>query len=368
MDHIKYMKLALAEAEKGRGTTSPNPMVGAVIVKNGKIIAKGWHKRCGDDHAEIDALKKAGAKAKGAILYVTLEPCSHRGRTGPCTQAIIEASIKKVVIGAFDPNPQTHKKSLKILQSAGIDVEAGILEDELTVMNEVFNKYITQKMPFVEAKCAQTLDGKIATVLGESKWITSEEAREYAYRLRNQFDAIMVGINTVLLDDPRLNPIPHFKPIKKIVVDSSFQLSLKAKLFEDTNPSDVIVATTSKAAKTKVAQFVQKGIKVWITPTKGEHQHVDLKWLMKELAKEEIAHVLIEGGGRLIGRALRDGLVDRMMIYIAPKIIGDQSARSSIAGLNIMHINRALELKESTLKKFGPDFLIEGKVHVHRDH
>lgn len=360
--HITYMRIAQAEAEKGRGTTSPNPMVGAVIVKAGRIIAKGWHHQCGGDHAEVDALKKAGDKARGATMYVTLEPCSHFGRTGPCTQAIINAGIKKVIIGAFDPNPKTHKKSVTILQKAGLSVETGVMAEELTAMNKAFNKYITKKLPYVTAKCAQTLDGKIATVLGESKWITGEEARHYAYRLRNQFDAIMVGINTVLLDDPKLNPIPHNKPIKKIVVDSSLRLPLKANLFKDTNPSDVIVATTSKAPKGKVEQFVQKGIKVWVTPAKGEHRHVNLKWLMKELAKEEIAHVLIEGGGRLIGRALKDKLVDHMMIYVAPKIIGDQSATGSIAGLNIMHINQALKLTETTVKKIGDDILIEGNI------
>jgi len=356
------MKLAFALAQKGLGLTWPNPMVGAVIVKDQKIIAQGWHRRYGGDHAEVDALKKIGAKAKDATLYVTLEPCSHWGRTPPCTDAIIQAGIKHVIIGVLDPNPITHGKSVHLLRKAGIKVEVGFLQEELTQMNEAFNKYITKGMPYVVAKCAQTLDGKIATAKGESKWITSAKTREYAHQRRNEFDAIMVGINTVLKDDPRLNAPRKGKHLKKIIVDSSLKIPLKAKLFQVKNTTDIIIATTSKASKNKIQQFSKLGVHVWVAPSKGEGGHVDLKWLFKELAKGKIACVLIEGGGRLIGRALKDGLVDRMMVYVAPKIIGDQNAISSIAGLNVLDINRTLELKNTTIKKLGEDFLIEGRV------
>ena len=360
--HLKYMQRAFELAQKGKGFTSPNPMVGTVIVKQGKIVGEGWHKRCGGDHAEVDAFKKAGDKARGATLYVTLEPCSHFGRTPPCTHAIIKAGIKKVFIGVLDPNPLTHGKSLALLRKAKIEVEVGFLQEELTRMNEVFNKYITQNMPFVVAKCAQTLDGKIATATGESKWITSDETRKYAHDKRSEFDAIMVGINTVLKDNPQLNATRKDKFLTKIVVDSSLQISLKAKLFQGAKPAQVIVATTAKASKKKIQEFSNKGVQVLIAPSKGRRDHVDLKWLVKELAKKEIPYILIEGGGRLIGRALKDRVVDRLMIYVAPKIIGDQTAVSSISGLNIQKIEGVLELKEMSIQPIGTDFLIEGRI------
>ncbi|MBI3602258.1 MAG: bifunctional diaminohydroxyphosphoribosylaminopyrimidine deaminase/5-amino-6-(5-phosphoribosylamino)uracil reductase RibD [Candidatus Omnitrophica bacterium] len=354
------MQRALELAKYGHGRTSPNPMVGAVIVKGGRIIAEGWHKRCGGDHAEVNALRKIGSRAQGATLYVTLEPCSHWGRTPPCTEAIIKAGVKKVVVGVLDPNPRIHGKSVHLLRKAGIKVEVGFLQEKLWSMNEVFNKYITKRMPFVVAKCAQTIDGKIATATGQSKWITSPKSREHAHRKRNEFDAMMVGINTVLQDDPQLNPTRKNKRLKKIVVDSSLRIPLKARLLHTTNPSDVIVATTARASEKKIQQLTNKGVQVWVAPARGEHSHVDLKWLFKELAKNEMAYVLIEGGGRLIGRALKDRLVDRMMIYVAPKIIGDQNALSAMAGLNVQNINQALELKNVRVQKIGDDFLIEG--------
>lgn len=366
-EHKKYIQQAYKLALKGKGLTSPNPMVGAVVVKAGKVIATGWHKRCGADHAEVDALKKIGDKARGATLHVTLEPCTHHGRTPACTDAIIKAGIKKVVIGVLDPNPVNDGKSVKILQKAGIQVEAGFLKSELAEMNEAFNKYITKKMPFVTAKCAQTLDGKIATSTGDSKWITSDQTRDYARRRRHNFDAIMVGINTVLADNPQLNPVPRKQNFKKIVVDSTLKTSLKAQLFVGTKPSNIIIATTKKASKSKIKQFTKKGVQILIAPSKGKHSHVDLRWLMKDLGKKEISNLLIEGGGRLIGRALKDGLVDKLNIYIAPKIIGDQNAISSIAGLNITKIDRALKLKDIRIEKLGEEFLLEASiVYGHR--
>ncbi len=356
------MQRALELAKKGCGRTSPNPMVGALLVKGGKVIAEGYHHFCGGDHAEVDALKKIGSRARAATLYVTLEPCAHWGRTPPCTEAIIKAGIKKVVVGVLDPNPRTHGKSVHILRKAGIEVQVGFLEQELTQMNEAFNKYIRTKMPFVVAKCAQTLDGKIATATGKSKWITSLKSREHAHRKRHEFDAIMVGINTVLQDDPQLNPTNSLKRLKKIVVDSSLRIPLKARLLHVRHPSDVIVVTTVRASEKKIQRLTKKGVRVWVAPAKGVHSHVDLRWLFKELAKNEMVYVLIEGGGRLIGRALKDGLVDRMMIYVAPKIIGDQNALSAIAGLNIQNITQALKLKNMTVQKIGEDILLEAYV------
>ncbi len=366
MNDDAYMQCAYELALKGRGRTSPNPMVGAVIVKGGKIVGRGFHERCGGDHAEIAALKDAGAKAKGAVMYVTLEPCAHYGRTPPCVKSIIDSGIAKVVIGMKDPNPLMNGKSVSILNKFGIKVEVGCMETVLARMNEVFIKYIKERVPFVTAKIAQTIDGKIATANGSSKWITSSASRDYARARRDEFDAIMAGANTVAKDDPGLNPSSKDKKLKKIIVDSTLRISLKAKLFLDSDPSDIIVATTQQASQAKVQTFIKKGVRVFIAPAKGKHRHVDLKWLMKELVKIEISSVLIEGGGRLIGRALKDGLVDRMMIYIAPKIFGDQNAVSSVAGLNVLKVDRAVGLDRITVDYLKPDFLIQGYVHRNR--
>ncbi len=366
MDAERYMQLAYELALKGRGTTSPNPMVGAVIVKKGRIIAQGYHARCGGDHAEIAALNEAGSRAKGATLYVTLEPCAHHGRTPPCVNRIIDSGIAKVVVGMKDPNPLMNGKSIALLRKFGISVEVGCLEPTLKRMNEVFIKYIQARMPFVTAKIAQTLDGKIATAQGRSKWITSESTRTYARSKRDEFDAIMVGANTVAQDDPGLNGTRKDKNIKKVVVDSALRISPKAKLFSKTQPSDIILATTAAASQTKVRMFLKKGVRVLVAPSKGKHRHVDLTWLMKELAKMEVSSVLIEGGGRLIGRALKDGLVDRMMVYVAPKIIGDQNGISSVAGLNISDIDKTVGLDKITIDYLKPDILVQG--YVHRNH
>jgi diaminohydroxyphosphoribosylaminopyrimidine deaminase/5-amino-6-(5-phosphoribosylamino)uracil reductase len=361
--HNKYMQLAFELAYKGWGTTSPNPMVGAVIVKGGKVISQGWHKRCGGNHAEINAFKKAGAKAKGATLYVTLEPCSHFGRTPPCTEAIIKAGISKVVIGVLDPNPINRGKAAGLLKKVGIAVESGFLQEELTQLNESFNKYITQKLPLVVAKTAQTLDGKIATSTGHSQWITSPTARQWAHRMRFGFDAIMVGINTVLKDNPRLNSEPK-KAIKKVVLDSTLKTPLKAKLFEGTKPEDVLIVTTAKASPVRL-KLLSKKAQIIIAPSKGAH--VDMVWTFKELARREIASVLIEGGSMVIGRALKNKLVDKYYFVIAPKIMGDEHALDSVRGFHLKTVHETLGLKNMTMEKLGEDILIGGHL-VYRNH
>jgi len=332
-----YMNRAWELALKGFGQTSPNPMVGAVLVKSGKIIAEGYHHYCGADHAEVDALKKAGVKARGTTLYVTLEPCGHSGRTPPCTQAILKAGIKKVIVGALDPNGLNNGKSLKFLRQQGIEVKQGLLADELTHLNEAFNRWITKDKPFVTAKIAQTLDGKIAALDGRSKWITSAFARDYAHRLRFGFDAIMVGINTVLKDNPQLRTLPA-KRIKKIILDTHGKLSPRAKLLEGTRPQDVFV-------------FTRKSAPLY-------NGKIDLKWVLKFLGEREVTSVLIEGGGAVVGEALARNLVDKMMIYIAPKIMGEgiQAAR----GLKPKTLGKMVHLKEMTFDKIGEDILIQG--------
>jgi len=336
-NNFVYMNRAWELALKGWGRTSPNPMVGAVLVKSGKIIAEGYHHYCGGDHAEVDALKKAGVKARGATLYVTLEPCGHSGRTPPCTQAILKAGIKKVIVGALDPNGLNNGKSLKFLRQQGIEVEQGLLADELIHLNEAFNCWITTGRPFVTAKIAQTLDGKIAALDGESKWISSAFARDYAHRLRFGFDAIMVGINTVLKDNPQLRTLPA-KRIKKIILDTHGKMPPRAKLLEDTRLEDVFVFTANNAP-------LYKG-------------KIDLKWVLKFLGERKITSVLIEGGGTMVGEALARNLVDKMMIYTAPKIMGE--GIQAVSGFSPKTLANMIHLKEVSSDKIGEDILIQG--------
>ncbi len=352
------MRMALNLALKGKGKTSPNPMVGAVVVRGERVVAEGWHRRCGSDHAEIAALKKAGARARGAKLCVTLEPCFHYGRTPPCVDQVIASGIREVVIGMVDPNPLTRGKSIAKLRRAGIKVRTGILRPDAERLNEIFVKYIKTGMPFAAAKCAQTLDGKIATVTGESKWITSSKTRDYARRVRDEFDAICVGVNTVLRDDPRLNGAKKTKRLKKIILDSSLQTPLTARLFKGVRPADCMIAVTRKASPAKIKQFQNKGARVIICPVKDGH--VDLKWLLKALAKEEITSILMEGGARVIGGALKEKLVDKLYIYVAPKIIGDQNALSSVAGIATVDVNKAIFLRDMTFQRIDQDVLITG--------
>jgi diaminohydroxyphosphoribosylaminopyrimidine deaminase/5-amino-6-(5-phosphoribosylamino)uracil reductase len=358
--HNDYFKKAIKLALRAKGKVSPNPLVGAIIVKNNRVVAQGWHKHCGSDHAEIAALKKAGSLARGAVIYVTLEPCSHYGRTPPCVDAIIKSGIKKVFIGMKDPNPLTKGKSIAKFRKAGIKTEIGFLEDDLKGINEPFIKFMTKKMPFVTAKCAQTIDGKIAAYSGRSKWITSKESREYARKLRNDFDAILVGSNTVLKDNPGLNASRKSKRLKKIIIDSALKTPLNAGIFRGTDPSDIIIAATKKSRKEKRGKLEKRGIYLVICPTqKGQ---VDLKWFLKKLAERDITNILIEGGSKIIGSALRQKLIDKFLIFIAPKIIGDQNALSSVSGLNIRDVNKAVRLHKITINQLKDDILIEAYV------
>ncbi len=354
-----YMEQAYRLALKAKGKTSPNPLVGAVIVKKGRVIARGWHKRCGGDHAEAMALKQAGKKAKSSDLYVTLEPCSHYGRTPPCVDKIIEMGIKSVYIGMIDPNPLVRGKSVATLRRAGIKVKVGFLSNELEKMNEAFIKYMKYKIPFVVAKTAQTLDGKVATSAGRSKWITAPGTRAASKKKRTEFDAIMVGINTVLQDDPRLNA--PGKRIKKVIVDSRLQVSPAARLFKNALPQDCFVATTSQADPKTAAAFRRRGVNVMVYSRK-----IDLRRLLKDLAKRQITSVLIEGGPTLIGQALKGKVVDKMHVYIAPKIAGDGAALNSVLGLKTENINRLVRLKDLSVQRLGEDIFVEGYVHGHR--
>ena len=365
MNDEKYMRLALKLAIKAKGRTSPNPLVGAVIVKNDRIIGKGYHKKSGKPHAEINALDMASRKAKGATLYLNLEPCVHFGKTPPCTKKIISSGIKKVVVAMIDPNPLNRGRGIKELRKAGVKIKGGILEKEAKEINETYIKYITTRKPFVILKTAMSLDGKIATKTGDSRWITNESSRRYVHRLRSEVDAILVGIETISRDDPRLTArvtgyglrVKDKKPIR-VVVDSRARIPLGAKILNQEAPT--IVATTKFASKRKIEVLRKKGNKVLII--KNRDKKVNLKELLKRLGKLEITSLLVEGGGRINASFLKNGLVDKVLFFIAPKIIGGEGALTPVEGEGIERIKDAIKLKDISIKRFGEDVLIEGYV------
>lgn len=358
--HEKYMRLALKLSLKAKGKTSPNPIVGAVVVKNNRIVGTGYHKRCGQAHAEAIALDKAGKNAKGAALYVTLEPCTHYGKTPPCVDKIIKSGIKEVVVGMIDPNPLNNGKGIGILKQHNIKVLTGVLENEIRPTNEVFIKYITRRMPFVTVKIAQSLDGKIASRRGDSKWITSDKSRSFAHRLRADYDAIMVGINTVLRDNPRLDPWFSKKPIVKIIVDSQLSVSQDASMF--TENSKVILATLASLPGQETENRRLLSRKATILEVREKAGQVNLKDLFKKLAAMDITNILVEGGGTLVGSLFDEGLVDKILFFLSPKIIGGKDAISSVMGLGVSRVDKAFKLKNVKYKKLGEDFLVEGYV------
>lgn len=356
----KYMDLALELAHKGEGKVNPNPMVGAVIVKDGKIIGQGYHERCGEGHAEVNAFKNATDNVEGATMYVTLEPCSHFGKTPPCADKIIEKKISRVVIGSLDPNPLVSGRGVKKLIDAGIDVKYGVLEQKCIKLNEIFMKYIVTKTPFVVMKTAMSLDGKIATYTGESKWITGEEARLQVHYLRNKLMGIMVGVNTIIKDDPELtcrinegrNPI-------RIVVDSNLRIPLNSKVVNTANIFSTIIATTNNYDNEKKKLLEDKGVKVIVVNSCGR---VDLRELMKILGELKIDSILLEGGGTLNFSALKEGIVDKIQIYIAPKIIGGENSKTPIEGIGIKELKDSFKVRDIKVNNIGEDIFIEGYI------
>ncbi len=358
--HEKYMEQALDLAEKGKCYTSPNPMVGAVIVKNGKVIGSGYHEVCGGNHAEVNAIESAIESVEGSTIYVTLEPCSHHGKTPPCADRIIKEKISKVVIAALDPNPQVAGRGVEKLRNAGIEVEIGVLEEESIVLNEVFMKYIIDKEPFVLMKTAMSLDGKIATKTGESKWISSEDSRNEVQELRRYLSGIMVGIGTVLADDPELTcRIDEKKNPIRIIVDSKLRIPLHAKVLKNQDKAKTIIATTKEMKKSQQALEIEKlGIEIlYISNMNGK---VNLKELVKELGNKNIDGILLEGGANLNYSAVESGIVDKVIAYIAPVIIGGEESKTPVAGAGISKLKDAIKLKNITFSKIGEDIKIEG--------
>jgi diaminohydroxyphosphoribosylaminopyrimidine deaminase/5-amino-6-(5-phosphoribosylamino)uracil reductase len=398
-DELRWMQTALRLAQRGYGATSPNPMVGAVLVKGGKIIGRGWHRRAGLPHAEIEALrdaKKRGHNPRGATLYVTLEPCSTHGRTPPCTDAIIAAGIKKVVIGATDLNPKHAGKGFKILQRAGIKVDRWgetpsspnrktkselerlsprqKIAGECTRLNEAFNHWIVHRTPFVIVKAAMTLDGKIATANGESKWITGEKARAHGMTLRLGSDAILVGINTVLADDPSLTVRTKMedgrwkmeKPIRRIILDSLARTLLEAKVVSDASAALTTIVVSQSAPKKRVAALARRA-NVVVAPScnsklKIKNSKLDLCWLLKKLGTENITSLLVEGGGEVNASFLLGGFAQRVAFFYAPKILGGRDSRKGVAGGGAKGLTDAIQLREVEWHRLDEDLLLTARV------
>lgn len=357
----KYMRLAMQLAGNAIGRTSPNPLVGAVIVKDNRVVGCGWHRKAGTPHAEVHALNQAGELAQGADVYVTLEPCAHYGKTPPCAKALVEAKVKNVYGGLLDVNPKVAGKGFKILEDAGIHVEYGFLQDELRKQNEVFFKWIEHKKPFVVLKAAMTLDGKIATATGQSKWITNETSRAYGYKLRDIYDGIMVGINTVIEDDPMLTArVDGGKNPIRIVVDSSLRIDINANVVQDKS-AKTIVATTDKADKDKILKLQAQDVDV-IVVDKDENDKVDIEKLLDILGQQNICSILVEGGATLSGSFVARKLVDKVYFFIAPKIVGGKEAKTPVAGTGILNLQEALVLKDIQIEKLEEDILIIGRV------
>ena len=365
------MLRALELARGGKGWVEPNPLVGAVIVKKGKIIGEGFHEFFGGPHAEPRAIKDAGKGCKGATLYVNLEPCAHFGKTPPCTEAIITAGIKEVVAAVEDPHPLVKGKGFSALEAAGIEVRCGLLRCEARRLNAPYFKLRTRGEPFFIGKWAMTLDGKIATREGDSRWISSPQARQYVHKLRGEMDAIMVGIGTVLTDDPELTARPvhtggarsaagRKPPLRRIVVDSRARLPLDSRLVKTAAETPVILATTEKAPREALKKLSRKGLE--IIEVKSRYRRVDLKALAQRLGEMELTNVIIEGGGELLASAFSASLVDRVIVFVAPKIFGGRRAKTAVEGKGIAKVMEALPIKYTQFFPIGEDIVIEGEV------
>lgn len=361
-----YMAKALELSKRAIGYTSPNPMVGCIVVKDGKIIGEGYHERYGELHAERNALNNCKEDPAGATLYVTLEPCCHYGKTPPCTEIIIEKRIKKVVIGAMDPNPKVGGNGVSILKEHGIEVKIGVLEKECLEVNEVFFHYITTKMPYVVMKYAMTLDGKIATCTGSSKWITSEAAREHAHGLRKQYKAILVGIETVIKDNPMLNCriVDGVNPIR-VICDHKLRIPMDSNIIKTAKEIPTMIAY-SDSNEEKEELLRRKGIELIKIPINESMSKMSLAVLMEKLGERGIDSVLIEGGGNIHGSALEEKIVQKVYAYIATKLVGGKNALTPIAGNGIQEMKDAIQLVDTKIFPLGNDFVVVGKIKERR--
>jgi diaminohydroxyphosphoribosylaminopyrimidine deaminase/5-amino-6-(5-phosphoribosylamino)uracil reductase len=360
-----FLQKTLELAAAGCGYVSPNPMVGAVVVKDGEIVGTGYHRQFGGDHAEVEALREAGHLARGATLYCNLEPCSHFGKTPPCVNRIIDAGISRVVIGTLDPNPLVKGRGVKMLRERGLEVEAGLLEEACHELNESFFKFIAARLPFVTLKVAQSLDGKIADANGQSKWISNEAARKLAHRWRGQNDAILIGIGTALADNPQLTvrEEPGPQP-RRMIVDTNLRLPLSANVLTDDHVAKTIVAIGENCReREKIAEIEARGAKIWPLRTTNAGS-VDLRHLMERSAQEGIASIFVEGGRRIFSALLEAELADRLKCFIAPKLVGD--GIPAFQGLPISSLHDAIFLTKIKWENVGDNMLLSGVINYRR--
>ena len=357
----RWMASALRLARKAIGRTAPNPMVGAIVIKHGRLVGAGYHRKAGSPHAEIEAIRRASAKARGATLYSTLEPCNHTGRTPPCCDAILKAGIARVVVAAVDPNPITNGRGIVRLRRAGLRVVTGVLRDEADALNAPFRKAMVSHLPHTIAKIGQSLDGKIATRLGESRWITSPSSRRLAHRLRREVDAILVGVNTVLRDDPQLTArgvrARHGRPVR-VIVDSRLRIPVTARCLRSSG-APAVIATTVRVHP-NLARLRARGVEVICLP--AQRMRVPLRRLFSILARRGIHSVLIEGGGEVLASALAERLVDRIVWCIAPILIGGRTAPGSVGGDGSRRLSHAIRIQDLNCHRVGPDLCVEGRV------
>ena len=355
------MRLALRLAAQGIGYTSPNPMVGAVVVKGGRVVGRGYHRRAGSPHAEIHALKDAGSQAKTATLYVTLEPCNHQGRTPPCTEAIVRSGVRRVVVGCGDPNPRVAGGGVEYLRGQGILVDVGILEKSCLRLNEPFIKHVTTGLPLVIAKMAASLDGKIATYLGDSHWISNERSRRFVHKLRHAVDAILVGVGTVVADDPKLTTRLSGRKGKnplRIILDTHLRTPVDSLVTSQTKEAPTIIATGPKPYKKRRENLEGKGVEVLPLPlVRGR---VSLTELLKQLGNRDITSLLVEGGAEVHGGFFYDNLVDKVYLFFAPKIIGGNRAVPMVGGVGAGRVAEASPLRDIKVRRFDDDIMIEG--------
>ena len=363
------MNEALKIARYGIGRTSPNPMVGSIIVKNNRIVGQGWHKKAGTPHAEIHALEQAGALAKDSTIYVTLEPCCHHGRTKPCSETIVKSGIKRAVIAMQDPNPLIAGKGIEQLRNAGIEVTVGVLEDKAIKLNEVFIKWITTKLPFVTLKTAMSLDGKIASYTGHSKWITNNASRNFVHKLRDCHDAILVGIGTVITDDPNLTTrLNETKPNEyqgkspvRIIVDSKARIPLTAKVLND-GCAKTIIAISTEADSTRVSALQEKGVEILVIKKNEKNGGIYLPELLKKLGELNYTSIFVEGGTTINSSFLKHDLVDKVYWFIAPKIIGGENAKGPVGGIGVDTVDKALKLKDIEITQIHEDILVSANI------
>ncbi|MBM4276017.1 MAG: bifunctional diaminohydroxyphosphoribosylaminopyrimidine deaminase/5-amino-6-(5-phosphoribosylamino)uracil reductase RibD [Deltaproteobacteria bacterium] len=366
---VQYMRLALRLAARGAGWTSPNPMVGAAVVKNDRVVGKGYHRGYGLPHAEVEALRRAGDAARGADLYVTLEPCNHHGKTPPCTQAILEAGVRRVVVAVRDPNPRVNGGGAEFLASQGVQVEVGLLEAEARRVNEAWFKWMATGLPWVMAKAACSLDGRMATATGESQWLTGEAARAFGHRLRHLSDAILVGVNTVIADDPQLTTrLPtkdrrpktedRFKDPIRIILDSRLRLPLTARLLNLDSPAPTWVACTEAAPAEKRRALEKKGAEVLVLPE--ESGRVALQPLLALLGQRQVQSLLVEGGAEVLGSFFDQKLVDQFFFFYAPKFLGGRRALSVLGGEGAARLQDASQARDLSVRRLGPDLLLSG--------